>query len=88
MDIRNEHTLQIVKNIYDESIKIRSGANVLKYRLHHKSGLLKLINDINEHIRNSNRLVQLNKLCYNFDSSWLSEFFNSNGIVIINSTNT
>ena len=68
MNIRNEHALQIVKNIYDEFIKIRSGANALRYKLHHKSGLLKLINDVNEHIRNSNRLVQLNKLCYNFDS--------------------
>ncbi len=100
MDIRDEHALQIVKNIYGGSIKIRSGANALRYRLHHKSGLLKLINDVNGHIRNSNRLVQLNKLCHKyeisliypkkltFDSGWLSGFFVGDGTVTINSTNT
>lgn len=100
MDIRDEHALQIVKNAYGGSIKIRSGANALRYRLHHKSGLLKLINDVNGYIRNSNRLVQLNKLCHKyeisliypqkltFDSGWLSGFFDADGTVTINSTNT
>jgi hypothetical protein len=67
MDIRDEHALQIVKNIYGGSIKLRSNANALRYRLHHKSGLLNLINHVNGHIRNSNRLVQLNKICYKYD---------------------
>ena len=100
MDIRDEHALQIVKNAYGGSIKIRSGANALRYRLHHKSGLLKLINDVNGHIRNSNRLVQLNKICHKydisliypqkltFDNAWLSGFFDADGTVTINSTNT
>jgi hypothetical protein len=63
MDIRDEHALQIIKNVYGGSIKLRSGACALRYRLHHKSGLLKLINDVNGNIRNSNRLLQLNKIC-------------------------
>lgn len=100
MDIKDEHALQIVKNTYGGSIKLRSGANALRYRLHHKSGLLKLINAVNGHIRNSNRLVQLNKLCHKYeisliypqkltyDSGWLSGFFDSDGTVTINSTNT
>ena len=67
MDIRDEHALQIVKNVYGGSIKLRSGANALRYRLHHKSGLLKLINDVNGEIRNSNRLVQLNKICDKYE---------------------
>ena len=67
MDIRDEHALQIVKNVYGGSIKLRSGANALRYRLHHKSGLLKLINDVNGEIRNSNRLVQLNKICHKYE---------------------
>ena len=98
MDIRDEHALQIVKNVYGGSIKLRSGANALRYRLHHKSGLLTLINDINGHIRNSNRLIQLNKLCYKyeisliypqkliFDNGWLSGFFDADGTVTINNT--
>ena len=100
MDIRDEHALQIVKNVYGGSIKLRSGANALRYRLHHKSGLLKLINDVNGEIRNSNRLVQLNKICHKyelnliypekltFDNAWLSGFFDADGTVTINKTNT
>ena len=30
MDIRDEHALQIVKNVYGGSIKLRSGANALR----------------------------------------------------------
>ena len=100
MDIRDEHALQIIKNVYGGSIKLRSGANALRYRLHHKSGLLSLINDVYGLIRNSHRLVQLNKICYKYglnlvypkkltyDSGWLSGFFDSDGTVTINKTNT
>jgi ubiquinol-cytochrome c reductase cytochrome b subunit len=63
MDIRDEHALQIIKNVYGGSIKLRSGANALRYRLHHKKGLIHLIKDVNGEIRNSNRLIQLNKIC-------------------------
>ena len=100
MDIRDEHALQIVKNVYGGSIKLRSGANAIRYRLHHKSGLLSLIKDVNGKIRNSNRLVQLNKICtkYNlnliypkkltYNNGWVSGFFDAEGTVTINSTNT
>jgi hypothetical protein len=100
MDIRDEHALQIIKNVYGGSIKLRSGANALRYRLHHKSGLLLLIKNVNGKIRNPNRLIQLNKICnkYNFnliypakltfESGWFSGFFDADGIVTINKTNT
>ena len=100
MDIRDEHALQIIKNRYGGSIKLRSNAKALRYRLHHKSGLLALIFDVNGLIRNSNRLVQLNKLCekyeltliypekLEFDNGWLSGFFDADGTITINkSTN-
>jgi hypothetical protein len=99
MDIRDEHALQIIKNVYGGSIKLRSGANALRYRLHHKSGLLSLINDINGNIRNSNRLVQLNKICIKYELNliypkpltynnvWFSGFFDADGTITINSTN-
>lgn len=100
MDIRDEHALQIIKNVYGGSIKLRSGANALRYRLHHKAGLLTLIKDVNGHIRNSNRLLQLNKICskydlelnypdkLNYENGWLSGFFDADGSISINKTNT
>ena len=75
------------------SIKLRSSAKALRYRLHHKEGLLKLINDVNGHIRNSYRLVQLDKICtkcgisiilpekLTYDNGWLSGFFDGDGSV-------
>ena len=99
MDIRDKRALQIIKNVYGGSIKLRSGANALRYRLHHKSGLLNLIKDINGHIRNPHRLVQLNKICYKyelslnfpnkltFDNGWFSGFFDADGSISINNIN-
>lgn len=99
MDIRDEHALQIVKNVYGGSIKLRSNAKALRYRLHHKSGLLNLIYDVNGHIRNPHRLVQLNNICIKYDLSliwpekltqdngWLSGFFDADGSISINKSN-
>jgi hypothetical protein len=67
MDIRDEHALQIVKNVYGGSIKLVSNANALRYCLRHKSGFISLVNDVNGNIRNSYRLVQLNKICVKYD---------------------
>jgi len=66
MDIRDERALQTIKNVYGGSIKLRSNAKALRYRLHHKDGLINLINDVNGEIRNSYRLVQLNKICLKY----------------------
>ena len=99
MDIRDERALQAVKNVYGGSIKLRSNANALRYRLHHKEGLLNLISDVNGQLRNPNRLVQLNKICikYNLmfiwpekltlDNGWLSGFFDACGTITINKSN-
>ncbi|KAG0632555.1 intronic ORF at intron 3 of nad1 [Tuber brumale] len=51
MDLRDEHALQIVKNVYGGSIKLVSGANALRYCLRHKAGFLALVNDVNGLIR-------------------------------------
>jgi hypothetical protein len=99
MDIRDERALQTVKNIYGGSIKLRSNAKALRYRLHHKEGLLSLISDVNGHIRNSYRLVQLNNICIKYDinlilpekltydNGWFSGFFDADGTVTINKNN-
>jgi hypothetical protein len=66
MDIRDERVLQVVKNVYGGSVKLRSNAKALRYRLHHKEGLINLIHDVNGEIRNPYRLVQLNKVCLKY----------------------
>jgi len=100
MDIRDEHALNIIKNVYGGSIKLRSGCNALRYRLHHKSGFLSLVNDVNGLIRNSNRLLQLSKISDKYDikliypeklvynSGWLSGFFDADGTISINKSTT
>jgi len=95
MDIRDERALQVIKNVYGGSIKLRSNAKALRYRLHHKDGLINIINDVNGEIRNSYRLVQLNKICFKYgiiliypqkltyENGWLSGFFDADGSVTI-----
>jgi hypothetical protein len=40
MEIRDQHSLYLVKQKFGGAIKVRSEQNYLRYRLHHKSGLL------------------------------------------------
>lgn len=99
MDIRDSVCLYKIKNIFGGSIKIRSGSNSIRYRLHDKKGLINLINNVNGHIHNSNRMLQLIKITkyYNIDfiypqplttnNGWFSGFFDANGIITINKTN-
>ena len=99
MDTRDERALQAVKNVYGGSIKLRSNAKALRYRLHHKEGLLNLINDVNGLIRNPHRLIQLNYICVKYeltliypekltaDNGWLSGFFDADGTISINKAN-
>lgn len=99
MGIRDEHALQIIKNVYGGSIKLVSGAKALRYSLRHKEGFLALVNDVNGEIRNSYRLMQLNKICLKYEialiysdkltynNGWLSGFFDADGSVTLNGNN-
>ena len=99
MDLRDEHALQIIKNVYGGSIKFVTGKRGLRYSLRHKQGFLALVNDVNGEIRNSYRLMQLNKICIKYDivlifpeklkyeNGWLSGFFDADGSVTLNSNN-
>lgn len=99
MDIRDERALQAIKNVYGGSIKLRSNAKALRYRLHSKEALLNLINDVNGLIRNPNRLIQLNNICFKYgltliypgkltkDNGWFSGFFDADGTITINKAN-
>jgi hypothetical protein len=95
METRDKNCLFKIKQRFGGSIKLRSGVNFLRYRLHHKKGLLDLINSINGEIRNPIRLLQLKKIGdkYNisiipsnpltYNNGWFSGFFDSDGSVYL-----
>lgn len=99
MDMRDEHALHIIKNVYGGSVKLVSGAKALRYSLRHKEGFLALVNDVNGEIRNSYRLIQLNKICLKYgvtliypskliyENGWLSGFFDADGSISLNRAN-
>ena len=96
MELRDKHCLYIIKQKYGGSVKLMAGLNCLRYRLHHKTGLLNLINDINGLILNPVRILQLGKICQKYgidlkdpqpltyNSGWLSGFFDSDGSIYLN----
>jgi hypothetical protein len=67
MELKDKHCLYQIKNKFGGSVKLRAGFNHLRYRLHHKEGLLKLIYAVNGLIRNPVRLNQLNKIGKKYD---------------------
>ena len=96
METRDKHCLYLIKQKFGGSIKVKSNVNWLRYRLHHKKGLIFLVDKVNGFLRNPVRILQLGKICekYNitvkpsetltYDSAWLSGFFDSDGSIYIN----
>lgn len=96
MEIRDKNCLYLVKQKFGGSVKIKSDIKWLRYRLHHKNGILLVIDAVNGLIRNPDRIIQLGKLCekYNiplkypepltYDNSWLAGFFDSDGSISLN----
>lgn len=100
MDVRDKHCLFQIKDKFGGSIKVKQGLNWLRYRLHHKIGIIKMINAINGLIRNPTRLLQLSKLCekyqieliypkdLEYNNGWLSGFIDAEGSVSLNKNST
>lgn len=97
VEVRDKNCLFQIKSRYGGSIKLKEGNNWLRYRLHHRIGLINLINGVNGLIRNPVRLLQLSKICekYNvnliyphlldFNNGWLSGMIDSDGSIYLNS---
>lgn len=93
---KDKSILYEIKHKFGGSIKSISGSNSLKYKLHHKKGLIKLVHSINGLIRNPAKLLQLNKVCvlYNIDcksntpltynNGWFSGIIDANGSITLN----
>ena len=95
MEIRDKRCLYMIKDKFGGSIKLFRN-NCLRYRLHHKTGLLNLINAVNGLIRNPIRLIQLAKIgdVYSlniippkdltYNNAWLTGFIDSDGSIYYN----
>ena len=64
---RDIHCLTQIKQWYGGYIRPFSHTSALRYRLHHKEGLLKLIHDLKGLIQNPVRQAQLYKVCALYD---------------------
>lgn len=99
MGLEDQACLRYIQNKLGGSIKLRSGANAWRYRLHNKEKMLLLISIINGHIRHSSRLKQLHNLCQHFNiplihpipltqkSSWFIGFFDADGTITMSLKN-
>ena len=61
--LRDKKCLYLIKQKFGGSVKLYSGDNYLRYRLHHKEGLSNLINKVNGLLQNPIRILQLGKIC-------------------------
>lgn len=97
MDLRDEYALQQVKAKLGGSVKLRSGARAIRYRLHHRKGMEELIHRINGQIQLGARQKQLKILCAKLDipyveatklspkseNAWFAGFFDADGCITL-----
>jgi len=93
MGIEDERALFEIKQKLGGSVKLRAGLSAIRYRLHHKAGMIDLITRVDGHIRNSVRLKQLELVCKTLNitfkepselnkfNGWYSGFFDADGTV-------
>lgn len=93
MDIFDFHALNKVKQKLGGSIKLRGNINAYRYRLHNKNGILDLLIRINGKIRQTKRVQQLQKMCYQYnipfkfsekltnENAWFAGFFDADGTI-------
>lgn len=91
MDIFDEYALLQIKQKLGGSVKLRTNARAFRYRLHNKAGISHLLNKINGYIRNSKRILQLQKICekleiqfiqpslLSLENAWFAGFFDGDG---------
>lgn len=94
--IRDKNCLYQIKQKFGGAVKLRANLNHLRFRMHHKHGMLDIITAVNGEIRNPVRLLQLSKICdkynipviqptpLNYDNAWFSGFFDSDGSIYLN----
>ena len=93
MSINDEHTLLQMKQKLGGSVKLRSGSRSFRYRLHHKKGMLHLLEKVNGLCSHPIRVTQLKLVCeklgvsfkdpkaLDIDNGWFAGFFDANGTI-------
>nr|YP_635852.1 putative site-specific DNA endonuclease [Oltmannsiellopsis viridis]YP_635911.1 putative site-specific DNA endonuclease [Oltmannsiellopsis viridis]ABB81979.1 putative site-specific DNA endonuclease [Oltmannsiellopsis viridis]ABB82013.1 putative site-specific DNA endonuclease [Oltmannsiellopsis viridis] len=98
MPLCDEPLLAEIKQRLGGSIRLRSGAQAVRYRLGHKAGIQELIERVNGSIRNSVRVPQFQRLCEKFEipfipappldsqSGYTAGFYDADGTTFIATT--
>ncbi len=85
-----------LKQLYGGSVKVTSHAYAVRWRLHHKAGILSVINDLNGLLYNPVRIAQLEQVCSLYDvkinsstpltykNGYLSGLFDTDGSIYYN----
>ncbi|KAF8054282.1 BI4 (mitochondrion) [Scenedesmus sp. PABB004] len=93
---KDEMVLRKVKQKYGGSLKARAGLNSIRWRLHHKAGILSLCTDVNGFLRHPTRLLQFEKVCALLglqkkdvdtltpNHGWFRGMFDADGTVTLN----
>lgn len=96
METRDIACLYKIKNRYGGSIKPTSHAAAIRYRLHHRAGIIAVLNDLNGLLYNPIRIAQFQKILtlYNieytpsmtleYNSRYLAGLFDSDGSIYFN----
>ncbi|RCH79462.1 hypothetical protein CU097_002332, partial [Rhizopus azygosporus] len=82
IELRDEACLYKLKHRYGGSVKATSHAKALRFRLHHKTGIQAVINDLNGLLYNPVRIQQFQK----YISAYMSGLFDSDGSINLNIT--
>lgn len=95
MPVVDEIILQKIKHFFGGSVKMRSGSNSVRYRLHHTQGLNAMLTCVNGLLRNHIRQAQLKAVLqskhmlykqpigYNWQCAYASGLFDSDGTIVI-----
>lgn len=100
IEVRDIACLYKLKQLYGGSIKATSHANAVRWRLHHKAGIIAVINDLNGLLYNPVRIRQFERVCslygvvvvtsrpLQYKNGYLSGLFDSDGSVYYNKSSS
>ena len=98
VDSKDEALLRSIQNRYGGSLKPRAGLNAIRYRLHHKEGMLQVCLHVNGYLRHPIRVCQFKHVCEKMslevklaenltvNHGWFAGMFDADGCITLNQT--